>query len=604
VLRHRPTWAALGTASAAALVLLLLALPADAAELYGTDRCVSDKLRAVGKVCKQVLGAYAKWEEHQNQSRLDGDLGQAGVKLAKAWGRAEKRVRKEVDCAETTQSSAELAVIVEDAAEALAAGVNDGLNLGVRHDARCGAALLKSAQSACEDLLRAEGLHLRQRTADRRRLRLQGDRAEVLADFQESAGAARNGCPTNATTLVLQDLLEDLTGQAVLASTISPAVDDQDWVPIVPTEVSYLGRKLQPICSFGTPFTFYARRGTVNKLVMYYQGGGACWDYGTCALPTFDTVGGDPRGGSTGFADYGDPRNPFKDWNAVFVSYCTGDVHWGDARYPHEQNTDVLEVEHKGAVNARVAEKWARDHFVNPDEIFVTGSSAGAYGAIAQSPYLMEFAWPSSQFAVLGDAGNGVITNEFLVNDISKWGIEKNVPRWIEALDTPITDLSIVDVYIEVARQYPWNRFGTYTSSYDGGSGGQSGFYNVMKSGTPIGGLVWWNATCEWNEIMRAQNFETASQASNFRYYIGSGSAHTIYGRDKIYDDTTGGVPTAVSWIEAMLAGSPDWVNVECADCGTRVEGDPAVPFPPPPDPPPAPFDIDGNIVCPVPGPQ
>jgi hypothetical protein len=338
---------------------------------------------------------------------------------------------------------------------------------------------------------------------------------------------------------------------------------------------------------------------------MYYEGGGACWNYGTCAqLPVYKQdvpESQTPNSSNSGFSDYADPRNPFKDWNAVFVSYCTGDVHWGDAAYPHDFDSGTIEtIQHRGAVNARVAEKWARDHFVNPEEIFVTGSSAGAYGAIAQSPYLMEFAWPSSQFAVLGDAGNGVITEDFLVNDISKWGIEKNVPRWIEALDVPITDLSIVDVYVEVARQYPWNRFGTYSTAHDGGSGGQSGFYNIMRNGgNPVAGLAWWNATCEWNERMRAQNFETASRASNFRYYIGAGSTHVMFPRPKVYDDTSGGVPTIVSWVEAMLSGSPDWVNVECEDCGQRVAGDPSVPEGPPP-----PFDVDGNIVCDPPAPE
>ena len=599
MLPHRPARAALYAVAGAALSVLLLAAPAGAARLYGTDRCVSDKLRAVGEVCQAVLRSYEVWEGHQDQARLDASLGKARVKLAKAWGRAEKRVAKEVDCAETTATSAEVAGLVEDAAQALAAAVNDGLDLGVKGDAQCGAELLRAAQGACEDLLRAQSLHLRQRTADRRRLRLQADEATVLADFQESAGAARNGCPTNATTLVLQDQLEGLVDEAVHAATVSPAVDDQAWERITPEEeVSYLGRKLHPICAHGTPYAFFARRGTVNKLAIFYGGGGACWNYGTCVqLPVYKqevTETETPNSVTTGFGDYADPRNPFHDWNAVFVSYCTGDVHWGDEAYPHDLNGTVETIQHKGAVNARVAEKWARDHFVNPEEIFVSGSSAGAYGAIAQAPYLMEFAWPSSQFAVVGDAGNGVITEEFLVNDISKWGVEKNAPRWIEALDGPITELSIVDLYVEVARQYPWNRLGTLTSAYDGTSGGQSGFYNIMRNhGNPISALVWWNASCEWNGIMRAQNVETASRASNFHYYIGPGFRHTAFGNDKVYDQTTGNVPTIVSWVEAMLAGSPDWVNVECEDCGQRVASDPELPEGPPP-----PFDMDGNIVC------
>ena len=36
-------------------------------------------------------------------------------------------------------------------------------------------------------------------------------------------------------------------------------------------------------------------------------------------------------------------------------------------------------------MNAQVVEKWAREHFVTPEQVFVTGSSAGAYGAIASS---------------------------------------------------------------------------------------------------------------------------------------------------------------------------------------------------------------------------
>jgi len=66
-----------------------------------------------------------------------------------------------------------------------------------------------------------------------------------------------------------------------------------------------------------------------------------------------------------------------------------------------------------------------------------------------------------------------------------------------------------------------------------------------------------------------------------------------MWGNDKVYGDTTGGVPAVKDWIVAMLAGSPDWLNVECQDCGTTLPGDPR-----PGTLPTAPFDADGNIVC------
>jgi len=63
--------------------------------------------------------------------------------------------------------------------------------------------------------------------------------------------------------------------QVVYATTVSPAVDDQGFTGDHPRgEVEYLGKKLSPICSRGTPYVFFAKRGTVNKLVVYYQGGG------------------------------------------------------------------------------------------------------------------------------------------------------------------------------------------------------------------------------------------------------------------------------------------------------------------------------------------
>jgi hypothetical protein len=569
-------------------------------KLYPTDRCVSDKLRAAAEACEGALEAHAEFQDPQNQALLDAELGRLRVKLAKAFGRAERRVAGDVDCVGTTRSSGEVAEILEDATLVIAAAVGAGLDLDEADDERCGATLLEAAAEACEGLVRASGAHLRHRRADRLRLRLEADQAEALAGFHERFGAARNGCPTKASSLGVAESLLDLDAEVFEAATVSPAVSEGGFEPIFPEEeVSYLGRKLRPICSRGDPYVFFARRGTVNKLVVYYQGGGACWNYLTCRLPTYkvtaSATGDDPDNFTTGFADYNDERNPFRDWHAVMVPYCTGDVHWGDATYDYELGSNMLQIEHKGAVNARVVEKWAREHFVAPEQVFVTGSSAGAYGAIASSPYLIEFAWPSSQFAVLGDAGNGVITKDFLVNDLAKWGIEKNIPRFVEALDQPFTETSLADVYVEVARQYPWNRFATYTAAFDGGSGGQTGFYNIMlNGGDPLYSTVWWEGSCAWNAAMRAQNQEMAARApANLRYYVATGSSHTMWGRDRVYDDTTGGVPTIASWIEAMLEGSPEWVNVECMDCGTTLAGDPR-----PPALPTAPFDEEGNIVC------
>ncbi len=68
----------------------------------------------------------------------------------------------------------------------------------------------------------------------------------------------------------------------------------------------------------------------------------------------------------------------------------------------------------------------------------------------------------------------------------------------------------------------------------------------------------------------------------NYRFYIGTGSRHTMYGNDKVYTDQSGGESqTIVDWITDMIAFEPnssnpsDWQNVECVDCEIVLPGDP-----------------------------
>ena len=71
------------------------------------------------------------------------------------------------------------------------------------------------------------------------------------------------------------------------------------------------------ICSKGAPFNFYYKKGSVNKLVVEFEGGGACWNDATCTLGTFTTECKPPN--DQGVHSSTDARNPFKDWNHVFV---------------------------------------------------------------------------------------------------------------------------------------------------------------------------------------------------------------------------------------------------------------------------------------------
>jgi len=619
-----PLRALLALSSVLLFGLLCLSAPASSADesIFPADQCVASKLDSAARYCEKVLRAWSKWDLHRHRHVREKQIEKRSSWLGRAWDRRDRQAEAAgFDCRETTGDSSAISERIRQGAEQIAKGIDaeisfpakamnalgKGLDLDRHSRKRCESRLVKAAAEACEELLEAESDHLLDRSEDRLREQLRADRRAALSDFEEAWNKVdRQQCEILTDRDEIEGLLQQLVSDVVHVASVSPSVST-DWEMVVPDDaVEYRGRTLEPTCSDGSPWVFFVRRGSVNKLIVNYQGGGACWNGPTCLGvpelgidPTFKQTAGasdNPAGWSSGLADLSNPANPFADWNAIFVPYCTGDVHWGDAVVEHVLPAPLVgsgTIHHKGFVNAQVAEKWAREHFVHPDEVFVTGSSAGAYGAIMNSLYLQEFAYPSARFEVLGDAGNGVVTQDFLEDHISKWGIEANLPAWIPGLNVPITELNMADLYVEAAGTYPQNRFATYTTAYDGGEGGQTGFYHVMTTDNVILWLRWWESSCEWNGIMREQNYATAAGAENFRYYIGSGSAHTMWGRDKVYSDTTGNVPTVVDWIDDMLSGSDEeWQNAECDDCSTLLPGDPA------PDPPVPPFTDDGRLVC------
>src|SRR5215468_673643 len=101
---------------------------------------------------------------------------------------------------------------------------------------------------------------------------------------------------------------------------------DSSFTTISPIgTIEYLGREYTPICADGSPYHFFIKRGSVNKLLMYYESGGACWEPLTCSFPDSCYKNVDPNGPNspnslhTGFFDLTNPENPFRDWNIVFV---------------------------------------------------------------------------------------------------------------------------------------------------------------------------------------------------------------------------------------------------------------------------------------------
>lgn len=181
--------------------------------------------------------------------------------------------------------------------------------------------------------------------------------------------------------------------------------------------------KVQPegaTCSDGSPYKFFVNySGTSDNVLVMFEPGGACFDFDSCTRSKLGAV--NPNGLTDDhiarYADFNLLRrsedNPARDWNFVFVSYCTGDVHGGDreAVYPDPAGGPALSYRHVGARNTRKVIEFLDEHFNDVPQLLVTGCSAGGTGA-AQNYALIRDALDGVQCGYLLDDSGPIFNSD------------------------------------------------------------------------------------------------------------------------------------------------------------------------------------------------
>jgi hypothetical protein len=313
----------------------------------------------------------------------------------------------------------------------------------------------------------------------------------------------------------------------------------------------------ETICSRGAPFSYFVRKGAVNRVVIDFRGGGACWNAGTCSIAGSlfqETVGKDSfvtdEAIATGIYDHKNPDNPFKDWHHVYVPYCTGDIHWGDNTMTYGSGDGAVTIHHKGAVNARAALKWAFANIPAPEKVFVTGCSAGSYGSIMWSAHVKK-RYPNAKVYQFGDSGAGIITSGFFQESYPAWKPEGSYPTWITGLDpASLTELSAL--YTAIGGHYKDMILSQYATQYDHD---QVFYYKAMGGGD----------AASWSSKMKASFAKIEAATPNFRSFIADGDVHCIIVRDALYSVTSGGV-RLIDWLTAMVNDKPP-PSVACEAC-------------------------------------
>jgi hypothetical protein len=334
-------------------------------------------------------------------------------------------------------------------------------------------------------------------------------------------------------------------------AAVSPAAaapeDSPDWIKVATTPNCQ--------CSDGTEFHFWMHRGTSDRLVFFLEGGGACFSAQTCGpeTPSFNRnlskdTGDSPADG--GIFDLSNDKNPFRDDSIVFVPYCTGDLHLGNA--VHDYGDGVV-IHHNGATNSGTALTAAAAAFPGMKEVVVAGSSAGS----APTPVYAGLAYdmfPSAKVTSIADGSGAFPGTEGITLAVAAlWGSESSLPRWPETAGDPMIDWSLPGLYVQATKHTRDVTFAKIDTAYDET---QQAFVNL--AGFPGDDLM--TMIDENTAAARDGGAEIAS-------WVGPGELHTILGRDELYTTKVEG-NSLLEWITGVVDG--DKVdNVHCAGaCG------------------------------------
>ena len=135
------------------------------------------------------------------------------------------------------------------------------------------------------------------------------------------------------------------------------------------------------LCANDTATGIGVNLGTSSDLVIYMEGGGACFNAFTCSSVAHPNGFGANdtatlAGYTDGIFDRTDAKNPLKDATFVFVPYCTGDIHAGSNPSGFGGNHQV------GYVNVGKDLDYIVPKSTKVARVILTGSSAGGFGSL------------------------------------------------------------------------------------------------------------------------------------------------------------------------------------------------------------------------------
>ena len=123
------------------------------------------------------------------------------------------------------------------------------------------------------------------------------------------------------------------------------------------------------------------KKGSENKVMIYFYGGGVSIDNHSAANPDeFYNIKGDTDGlESLGIASPNE-ENPFGSWSVCVIPYVNGDFHCGTGEFDYDEDGKTGTVLHHGWTNYTLLMDQVKPYIGTPEAVLITGFSAGGFG--------------------------------------------------------------------------------------------------------------------------------------------------------------------------------------------------------------------------------
>lgn len=297
-------------------------------------------------------------------------------------------------------------------------------------------------------------------------------------------------------------------------------------------------------CANGSATGIGINPGTSKRLVVYLEGGGACWDEGTCYTQKFaaNLDGWDEtkfkarvaEGVGKSHLDRTTANNPFKDASYVYIPYCTGDVHAGDK----EQTYGTHVTKHFGRKNLEAYLKRITPTFKDAERVVLTGSSAGGFGA-ALNYWRFKKYFASTRVDLVDDSGPPFPTDKmaYFSSWLAAWDLQGGVAP--DCADCANGNISAVLPFY--SKTYPEARFSLLSYDHDFTI---SLFFGLSED--------------EFAAALADVTTKSIDPLSNMKAFEVKGTNHTMLGDLT----TTSNGKDLGSWLTEMESDAATWTTV------------------------------------------